>query len=202
MRITGIERIDVDVPYLERVREHLQKGWGYGNRATDDEFQADEPKFRKEWENSSPPSEKTSIYLVSTDEGLTGVGEGGDVSSDQIGSTIGRDPFEFILDDSAGPLQIAFYDLMGQAVGLPMANMFGQARDSAPLAYWSHCFPPEVIQEEAKIASERGYTVHKFKRRAHTDVIEQAASIAEVVSDDYEITIDSNCTLGTVERAL
>ena len=44
------------------------------------------------------------------------------------------------MDDSAGPLQIAFYDLMGQAVGLPMARMFGPCQESAPIAYWSQCF--------------------------------------------------------------
>ena len=27
MKITSVERIAVDIPYHERVREHLQKGW-------------------------------------------------------------------------------------------------------------------------------------------------------------------------------
>ena len=34
MKITSIERIDLNIPYFERVREHLQKGWGLANRAT------------------------------------------------------------------------------------------------------------------------------------------------------------------------
>ena len=41
MKITCIERIAVDIPYQERIREHLQKGWSLGNRATDEEFEAD-----------------------------------------------------------------------------------------------------------------------------------------------------------------
>ena len=91
---------------------------------------------------------------------------------------------------------------MGQAVGLPMARMFGPSQESAPIAYWSQCFPPEVLQEEVKIALEGGFRVHKFKRRAHTDVVEQVQAIAEVAPEDYELTIDANTTFGTVERAL
>ena len=202
MKITSIERINVDLPYLERVVEHLQKGWNFANRATDDEFADDEEKFRQQWRDSSPPSVKTSIYRVHTDEGLVGTGEGRALEDDQLQSYTGRNAFEFIMDDSAGPLQIAFYDLMGQALGLPMAALFGPHQDRVPMAYWSQCFPPEAIQEEARIALEKGYTTHKFKRRAHTDVVEQVASIAAIAPPDYRLTIDANCTFGTAERAV
>lgn len=202
MKITQIEQMTVDIPYLERVREHLQKGWNYANRATDDEFSANEGEFRQQWENSSPPSVQTSIYQVRTDEGLIGVGEGAGISEDKIQTYLGRSPFEFIMDDSTGPLQIAFYDLMAQAVGMPMARMFGPCQERVPIAYWSHCFPPEIMRQEAKIAIENGFKAHKFKRRAHTDVIEQVQSMAEIIPQDYEITIDANCTFGTMERAI
>ena len=76
MKITSIERIDLDIPYFERVREHLQKGWGLANRATDDEYAADKEKFQQQWRDSSPPSVTTSIYHVHTDEGLVDIGEG------------------------------------------------------------------------------------------------------------------------------
>ena len=69
MKITSIERIDLDIPYFERVREHLQKGWGLANRATDDEYAADKEKFQQQWRDSSPPSVTTSIYHVHTDYG-------------------------------------------------------------------------------------------------------------------------------------
>ena len=202
MKITRIEQISVDIPYLERVREHLQKGWNLGNRATDDEFFANEADFQREWRNSSPPSVETSIYHVHTDEGLVGVGEGSSFSEDQVQSYLGKSPFEFVMDDTAGPLQIAFYDLMGQAVGLPMAKLFGPSQPYAPIAYWSHSFPPEVLQQETKIALTNGFKTHKFKRRAYTNVVEQVASMAEVMPQDYEIAIDANCTFGTTERAI
>ncbi len=202
MKITQIEQIAVEIPYQERVREHLRKGWNLANRATDDEFEADRGVFEKEWRESSPPTVETSIYRVHTDEGHVGIGEGTGISEERIQTYLGRDPFEFIMDDSVGPLQIAFYDLMGQAVGLPMARMFGPSQESAPIAYWSQCFPPEALQEEVKIALEGGFRVHKFKRRAHTDVVEQVQAIAEVAPDDYELTIDANTTFGTVERTI
>ena len=202
MKITQIERFDLDIPYVERVREHLQKGWGLANRATDDEFQANKEEFLRQWKESSPPSVQASIYRVHTDEGLVGVGEGSALSEDQLQTYVGKSPFEYIMDDGVGPLQVAFYDLMGQALSLPMARLFGPCRERAPMAYWSHCFPPEILREEARIAASLGFRAHKFKRRAHTDVIEQVAAISEVAPDDYEITADANQTFGTLERAL
>ena len=192
----------MDIPYQERIREHLQKGWGLGNRATDEEFAADRERFHQEWRDSKPPTVKSSIYLVRTDDGRTGLGEGGALTDDELAGYAGRSPFEYLNDDSVGPLQIAFYDLMGQALDLPLARVLGPARDTAPLAWWSHCFPPEVLRDEAERALAAGVRVHKFKRRAHTDVLEQVAAIAEVAPDDYEITVDANATFGTVERAL
>ena len=202
MKITQIEQIDVEIPYQERVREHLRKGWNLANRVTDDEFQANRSEYERQWRESSPPTVETSIYRVHTDEGNVGIGEGTGIAEEKLQTYIGRSPFEFIMDDTAGPLQIAFYDLMGQAVELPMAQMFGPSQESAPIAYWSQCFPPEVLQEEVKIALEGGFRVHKFKRRAHTDVVEQVQAIAEVAPDDYELTIDANTTFGTVERTI
>jgi hypothetical protein len=38
MKITKIEQMRVDIPYLERIRQHLQKGRNLGNRATDEDF--------------------------------------------------------------------------------------------------------------------------------------------------------------------
>ena len=202
MKITRIERIAVDIPYHERIREHLHKGWGLGNRATDEEFAAERDRFHEEWRSAKEPRVRTAIYLVHTDDGPVGLGEGAVLSDDELAAYTGCSPFEFIMDDSVGPLQIAFYDLMGQALELPLARVLGPSRPTAPLAWWSHCFPPEALRSEAQLALESGYRVHKFKRRAHTDVLEQVAAIAEVAPDDYEITVDANETFGNIERAL
>jgi len=203
LKITNIERITVDIPYSERIREHLQKCWNFANRATDDDFQQNYAEYLKEWNESQPPSVNTCVYKVHTDEGITGVGEGGSISEDRIKSFVGKSPFEFIMDDGLGPLQIAFYDIMGKTLDLPMAQLFGPiAREDVPIAYWSHCFPPEILRQEAKIAVENGFMAHKIKRRAHTNIIEQIGSVSEVVPEDYHITVDSNATLGNIDRVL
>ena len=202
MKITQIERIRVDIPYLERIRQHLQKGWNLGNRATDEDFQANKNEYLRQWHTSEPPTVRTSIYWVHTDEGLIGIGEGADIPESQLVSYFGKSPFEFIMADEVGALQIAFYDLMGQVVGLPSSQLLGPARSEVPIAYWSHSFPPEIMRQETEIAIEKGFKVHKFKRRAHTDVIDQVESICEVCPEDYDITIDANCTFGTPERVI
>ncbi len=203
MKIIGIERIGIDMPYKERVREHLQKGWGLGNRSTDEEFEREKEGFYRKLAEYPIPRVRTNLYIVKTDDGLTGIGEGVEALADEaLAEYSGRNPFEFIMDDDVGPLQIAFYDLMGQALELPIARLLGPARERAALAWWSQCFPPEVLREEARLALELGFCVHKFKRRAHTDVVEQVAAIAEVAPDDYEVTADANQTFGTRDRAL
>lgn len=202
MRITKIEATAIDMPYQAQIVEHLRKGWGLGNRATDEQFAAERARFEKEWEQAKAPTVRSTIYQVHTDEGLVGLGEGAALDEAKLAEYVGHSPFEYIMDDSAGPLQIAFYDLMGQALDLPLARVIGPARDRAPLAWWSHCFPPEVLRAEAERAQALGYRVHKFKRRAHTDVVDQVAAIAQVTPESYEITIDANETFGNVERAL
>jgi L-alanine-DL-glutamate epimerase-like enolase superfamily enzyme len=202
MKITRIEKIAIHMPYQEQILEHLRKGWGLGNRATDEEFAAERSRFEEEFRTAQPPSVRTTLYQVYTDEDLVGLAEGAALDDEQLTTYIGHSPFEYIMDDGVGPLQIAFYDLMGQALDLPLAKVIGPSRDRAPLAWWSHCFPAQALADEAQRAQALGYRVHKFKRRAHTDVVEQIAAIAEVTPAEYEITIDANETFGTVERAL
>ena len=60
MNISSVEEILVDIPYVERIRDHLHKGWSYANRATDEEFQEKESEYRREWEESSTPTAKTT----------------------------------------------------------------------------------------------------------------------------------------------
>ena len=92
MKITQIEQIAVAVPYQERVREHLRKGWNFANRATDDQLQANRSEFEREWRESSPPTVETSIYRVHTDEGNIGIGEGAGITEERIQTYLGPKP--------------------------------------------------------------------------------------------------------------
>jgi len=182
MQITNIEVIQVNVPYLERVREYL----------------------RLAWRRETMPSVNTFIHKVYTDEGLVGLGEGSENLEGQVKEYLGRDPSDFIWDDSVGgAFQMACHDLIGKALGIPVYKLFGpKQRDKVLTMYWSHCFPPEIMAEEAKIALERGYTCHKTKARPFHDPVEQIAAMVEVVPQDYPIAVDANGTFEQAERAI
>ena len=172
MKITAIQTIPLEVPYLEGVRPHLRRGW----------------------QRQEDPTVQTTVYIVDTDEGLTGFGEGPDLGS-QVEAYIGHSPFEFALDDRAGPLQIALYDLMGKFAGQPVCHLFGpQVRDQVTIAYWSHCFAPDILATEARLALSSGFRFHKIKARPFEDTADQIAAMAAVAPPDYRIMVDANGT--------
>jgi galactonate dehydratase len=181
MKITDVEIIPVEIPYVEHLREHL----------------------REAWRLSSQPTVRTRVYRVTTDEGLVGIGEGADDLGGRKSQVIGRDPADFLFDDRNNPLQMACYDLCAQRLGVPIAALFGPARKArVPHFYWSHTFPPEVLAAEAAQARARGFTVHKIKARPWRDPLAQVAAMAAAVPPDYRIVIDANGTWEIPSRAL
>jgi L-alanine-DL-glutamate epimerase-like enolase superfamily enzyme len=173
MRISRIEVIPVDVPYHAGAAEWIA-GRVAGTKSTD------------LW-----------ITRISTDEGLIGIGEGGDVSR-QTESYVGRDPFDFLGGDEPMPIHMALYDLMGKALGRPAHHLIGRkVRERVPLAYWSCEMPAEVMAREAERAVEMGYTVHKVKARPQWDILEQVRQIAERVPASFQVRIDPNGSFGT-----
>ncbi len=179
MKITKIEVIPVKIPYTECVREELLRA------------------------NPRMEAAKTNIYKVYTDEGIVGIGEGQIAPTSHVNQYIGNSPFDYILDDSAGSLLIAFYDLMGKFLEQPLYKFFGRRlRDKVTVAYWSHCYTSDLLAEEAKRAVTKGFTLHKIKARPFRDPISQALAIAEVVPPEYRIVVDANETFGTPAKTL
>ena len=166
MRITRIETIELVIPWLARVREPMAAHMG--------------------------GTERTFVYRMSTDEGLVGVGEGGDYRH-ALERYSGRDPFEFLMGDDPEPLQEALYDIMGKALGLPAHRLLGQpCRDRVEAAFWSIDMSPERAADEALAAVESGYLVHKLKVRPWVDFVEQAESIFAVTPPEYRLRPDNN----------
>src|SRR5262245_51708134 len=99
MKITGIETWLVDVPYIEPVRK---VNWG------------------------NPPF---LIVRMSTDEGLTGLGEAWGGNREAIESAargyVGQDPLSLALRALERPIQSALYDIVGKARGLPAHRLIG-----------------------------------------------------------------------------
>ncbi|MDQ6832802.1 MAG: enolase, partial [Chloroflexota bacterium] len=105
MRITEIERITVDVPFVPRVRP-----WN--------------ALLVGQWRVSE-------ITRVVTDAGFIGYGETlphytwGRVTDAAVERVRGRNPADFLGDDSLGAgLQMALYDGVGKALGVPAYRLF------------------------------------------------------------------------------
>lgn len=177
LTITRIETIPLEIPWSSRIRQAM----------------TDLPGVQS-W-----PIIKTHICRVYTNEGLVGLAEGLGPPPADMERYIGHSPFEYIQDDESRWLMIAFYDLMAQALGLPVYKLFGpRVHDRMPIAYWSHSFPPALMASEAVWAYEHGFRLHKIKARHWLDPIEQARAMAEVTPPDYRITVDPNTCWQTV----
>lgn len=177
VKITKVESFEVLVPWVERVREYMAKG------------------------GMPPQGAHRFVYKIYTDDGLVGYADGPDARN-LIPKIIGRSPFEFILDDSVWPLQIGLYDLMGKALKLPICKLFGPVhRNRVKVAYWSHCFPPEVLAKEAQYAVDEGFKVHKIKIRPAWDPVEQVKAMYEA-TPKLEVIVDANCSLWLTSKAV
>jgi len=167
-------------------------------------FEIDIPwkkEFKKYMEWAAQPS-GSWLYKVHTDEGFVGLCENPKDVRGLIPQIIGRNPFDFILDDDVWPLQEALYDIMAQALKAPLYKVLGhKVRDKVPVCYWSHHFPPEVLAKEALKAVEGGFKVHKFKARPHYDPVKQVKSIAEAVPENAIIP-DANGSLWLPSRVI
>jgi L-alanine-DL-glutamate epimerase-like enolase superfamily enzyme len=117
------------------------------------------------------------------------------VSDQSVKRVVGRNPAEFLFDDSLGAgLQIALLDLVGKALDVPVHRLFNlpRVREWCPIAWWNTKMPPEVLAAEATDALAEGYLAHKFKARPWFDVYEQVAEMAAVTPENYKLDPDWN----------
>ena len=100
--------------------------------------------------NHYHPPTRRAVYVVHTDDGLVGLGEGGSRPEPQevIDQYLGTNPFEWIGDETSLGLGIAMYDLMGQAAEVPVYKLFGQQHRSwVPVASWTVSTHPSRMAE-------------------------------------------------------
>ncbi len=185
VRIAGIDRITLNVPFTPRCQvwnSLLVWKWGI-----------------------------VELVRVETDTGLVGWGEallhygwGGGLTDATIERVKGRPAAGFLGDDSIGAgLQLALYDVVGQALGVPVHALLAgrQVRQRCPIAWWNTKMPPAELAAEAIEAVAQGYTTHKFKARPWIDAIDQVEQIAAVTPDSYRLDIDWNQMLLTAGAA-
>jgi galactonate dehydratase len=132
---------------------------------------------------SSPPHFHQSFHIVTveTDQGITGIGEGGskDTVEQCAGMIIGEDPFriEHLWQmmfrgyfyppgreklDALGAIDLALWDIKGKALGVPVHELLGGlARDH--LECYSTGFPRKgSLKETAQACIEAGFRAFRY----------------------------------------
>ena len=179
MKIIGFEFKTVSVPFVPVIQEH----WG-----------GDYP---------------ITLIWVRTEEGITGIGESNSLQSnitDQADALaeryVGKNLWELDLAEEPFHLQCAFYDIAGQALGVPAHRLIGgKVRDKVELAMWSAPMPPDAAASEAKRAYGQGFRTHKLKARPET-IVEMVRLMTEATGPDYRIRVDPNTTFGDYHTAV
>jgi L-alanine-DL-glutamate epimerase-like enolase superfamily enzyme len=162
------------------------------------------------WEHGHWPERQCVLFQLHTDEGLVGVGEvSRGVSALEVeqgaASLIGRELWDINLQSLAldktwftdpGVAQgceMALYDLMGKALGVPVYRLFGgKYRDRVPVSRCSGRMTPADAAKTARQAVDQGYRVLKMKARADDPIVERLSSIHEAVGDKLVVNIDPN----------
>jgi D-galactarolactone cycloisomerase len=147
-----------------------------------------------------------SILEIQTDQGISGIGPGIDLSELEAAKSqlIGKDPFN--IEQLAGPLryyvggsprtisalEIALWDLVGKATGQPI---WGAAKNRVP-AYASMIqlsTPDERVRMAVQLKSQGWKAI---KLRAHYQTLKEDVQLVEAVrkavGDDMEIMVDAN----------
>ena len=154
------------------------------------------------------------VVEITTDAGITGWGEGGG-RLDQAATEavlVGRDVFdiELIWHDlyrggrgniaAFSAVDIALWDIVGQALDQPIYRLLGGAHRLEVPAYASGLFRkdrpdmPAALAEEAKGYVDRGFTAVKMKIGfgARYDV-PQVEAVRRAIGDDVLLAVDANC---------
>jgi gluconate/galactonate dehydratase len=141
-------------------------------------------------EHYSPTPGRT-VYVVHTDNGLIGLGEGRDEEQEIIDQYLGSNPFDWIGDETSLSLGTAMYDLMGQAAGVPVYKLFGQKyRSWVPMGSWTVSTHPTRMAEAVQRFAARGYTWLKYHLSPFENVIYQTEAMQEVAPEGFKIHYD------------
>ena len=145
----------------------------------------------------------SELCKVTTDSGLVGWGETlphytwGVVTDAGVERALGANPADLLWDDALGAgLQQALFDVVGQALGVPVHRLLGSAvRARCPLAWWCYDMPPQDWAAEARAGIESGYAAFKLKARPWFDIIEQVEAVSAATPAHAKLDLDFNALL-------
>ena len=198
MKITRVETITVIVP--------IREGTWHSPEFDPELYEHGGATISLHW-----PDFPIVLLRIHTDEGLVGLGEvPKGVSESEVRRPAqyyeGRDLFSFNLqelpyewfwfEDTSVYLayEMALFDLMGKALGIPAYRLLGggKYRDLVPVSRCSGRMTPAHAAETAKEAVAQGYTVLKMKAKADDDLVDRLEAIQDAVGDKLGIVVDPN----------
>ena len=132
-----------------------------------------------------------TVYVVHTDNGLYGLGEGGPEPPDVIDRYKGTSPFDWVGDETSIPMAKAMYDLMGKAAGVPVYKLFGQRyRRWVPVGAWSVSTHPAQMADTVKRYADLGYTWLKYHLSPFENVFDQLDAMQRVAPPGFKVQFD------------
>ncbi|MEM3019628.1 MAG: enolase C-terminal domain-like protein, partial [Candidatus Bathyarchaeia archaeon] len=171
MKITELEIFPCHVPYIPAIQKYRPEGM------------------------------YPTLIRVHTDEGITGLGGGGHehklvprrILEERFAKLKGKELHELNPRDVAYPFDVALYDILGKALGVPVSWLLGgRVREKIPIAYWVvESATPEDTAEEALKAVKLGCRTIKFHTNPMEETtVERVKAIHEAVGDRIAIRID------------
>ncbi len=135
---------------------------------------------------------KRTIYIAHTDAGITGLGESGSREpAATVEKYIGSNPFQWIGDETSLGLGTAMYDLMGQAAGVPVYQLFGQRyRRWVPVGSWTVSTHPKRMAEAVQKYAAAGYTWMKYHLSPFENVTDQLEAMQAVAPPGFRVQFD------------
>lgn len=167
-----------------------------------------DPPFNAAWDPVPRTSFPATLVEVDTDEGITGVGSGDTMDGFEAYEHlfIGTDPLAILnqvrrietINFHGGrywPLEAALWDIIGKVAGLPVATLFGGARDRL-VAYASsgELKAPAARAESAVAARDRGFKAMKIRisRDRLDEGVESVRAAREAVGSGFDLMVDLN----------
>ena len=167
-----------------------------------------DPPFFAAWDPEPRRTFETTIVLVETDEGLTGIGSGDTMDGferyDHL--FVGRDPLAIerhvaVLETitfHAGrywPLEAALWDLAGKASGKPVAELLGGQLQRLPVyASTGEQRSPRERAESALRLRDEGFKALKLRidRTKLDEGLAAVEAVRDAVGESMEIMVDLN----------
>jgi L-alanine-DL-glutamate epimerase-like enolase superfamily enzyme len=193
MRITGLRPTPLAVPFRE------DELWAYGGRR----------------------GLVSVLVEVTTDDGVTGIGEAPAYPSTDIVLSVlraieplvlGEDPFAIeriskridligtwhhvkATSPAIAAVEMACWDIVGKVCGQPLVNVFGgRVRDAVEFFYYVSQKPPEDVAADGRRGAEQGFRTFYVKVGADklSDDVERVAALRDGAGPDARIRVDAN----------